>query len=203
MLRTTKIREESTCFFCNCCAVLVVPCYVYRLSNFKGECSKQKILHNAHTRHILFLFFFAFLLYLKDFVSSASIFARILFFECEINNKTEHNVAKGMSQRWAEREVYGNGLTQLGAHWTNQTDWHTYFDDSDQFRVIIVIGFVWRIFQVFRFSACTIILLIIVCNEPYIRVFVCVCHNLFEYVGIKKGVSKNLAFSFHFNPFYS
>lgn len=184
-----------------CCprgALLRLPIIQFQRRMFETKDSAQC----AYTSHIVSLFF-AFLLYLKDFVSSASIFARILFFECEINNKTEHNVAKGMSQRWAEREVFGNGLTQLGAHWTNQTDWHTYFDDSDQFRVIIVIGFVWRIFQVFRFSACTIILLIIVCNEPYIRVFVCVCHNFFEYVGIKKGVSKNLAFSFHFNPFYS
>lgn len=80
-----------------CCprgALLRLPIIQFQRRMFETKDSAQC----AYTSHIVSLFF-AFLLYLKDFVSSASIFARILFFECEINNKTEHNVAKGMSQR--------------------------------------------------------------------------------------------------------
>lgn len=57
-----------------------------------------------------------------------NIFARMLFFRnAKYNIKKKKKTTMLLNMSYDESRLWKRLNTQLGAHWTNQTDWHTYF----------------------------------------------------------------------------
>lgn len=96
----------------------------------KCKWSKQKAQHNAsaciHTSYCSIHVPFS-----EGLCSLHHFRTHVIFHLRNKNNMCVFFLNEHCCQVWATvREVCENDLTQLGVHWVNQTDWHTYFDCS-------------------------------------------------------------------------